>query len=121
MTKGQAIQAFWEGFGIPAYDETTVPQNAQMPYITYGVSTGNVGNMIVLHGSLWYHDTSWRAISEKAEQIAEAIGYGYALKKIDNGYIWITQRSPYAQRMSDEDATVRRMYIVLNAEFLTAF
>ena len=121
MTKGQAIQKFWEGFGLPAYDENTVPQDAQLPYITYGVVTDSFQNMVLLHGSLWYRSTSWKDISEKAEQIAAAIGYGYVIKKIDGGYLYITKGTPFAQRMSDEDSAIRRIYINLNAEFLTAY
>ena len=33
--KWQAIDRFWNSFGIPAYDESSVPQGATMPYITY--------------------------------------------------------------------------------------
>lgn len=121
MDKAQAIHNFWSGFGIPAYDQNTVPQNAQMPYITYSVATNAMGSLTVLSGSLWYHSTSWEAISKKADEIAETIGYGYTLKKVDGGYLMITQGTPFAQRMADEDAMVRRIYINLNAEFLTAY
>lgn len=37
MNKAQAIQAFWESFGVPAYEESTVPDDAVMPYITYSM------------------------------------------------------------------------------------
>lgn len=121
MDKAQAIQHFWSSFGIPAYDQNTVPQDAQMPYITYSVAVNAIGALTVLSGSLWYHSTSWEAITKKAEEIAAKIGYGYELEKLDKGYLMITQGTPFAQRMADEDAMVRRIYINLNAEFLTAY
>ena len=37
MNKEQAIHFFWSQFGLPAYDENSVPDDAQMPYITYNV------------------------------------------------------------------------------------
>lgn len=121
MDKAQAIHSFWSGFGLTAYDENSVPSDAQLPYITYNVATGAIGDMVVLSGSVWYRSTSWQDISQKADEIAEAIGYGYAIKEIDGGYVWITKGTPFAQRMGDTDPSIRRIYINLNAEFLTAY
>jgi hypothetical protein len=61
-------------------------------------------------------------VSEKANEIAEAIGYGYKLEEVDGGYLYIRMGQPFAQRMGDpEDDTIRRMYIITDAEFLTAY
>lgn len=122
MDKAQAIHNLWSSFGLEAYDQNTVPDNAQMPYITYDVMTGALDDVLVLSGSLWYNSLSWKEISEKAEEIAQAIGgNGYYIDKVDGGYLWVTQGSPFSQRMSDENDTIRRIYINLNAEFLTAY
>lgn len=121
MDKVQAIHKFWSSFGLTAYDQNTVPDDAQMPYITYDVSVGALENVLILTGSLWYHSSSWKEISEKSDAIAKMIGSGYYIDKVDDGYVWITRGNPFAQRMSDGDKDVRRIYIVLNAEFLTAF
>ena len=125
MDKWQAIDAFWNSFGIPAYDENTVAtggDSPQMPYITYNAISGSVGQNLSLTASLWYKGYSWEDISRKADQIAEAIGYGYTLVNVDGGYVYITLGQPFAQRMNDpEDDSIRRMYIILNAEFLTEY
>ena len=121
MDKAQAIHNFWSGFNIPAYDQNTVPKNAVMPYITYNVATNAMDRLTVLSASLWYYSTSWKDITNKADEIAQEIGYGYVLEPLDNGYLMITQGTPFAQRMSDEDENIRRIYINLNAEFLTAY
>ena len=34
MTKANAIYNFWNSFGITAYEENTVPEDAIFPYIT---------------------------------------------------------------------------------------
>lgn len=121
MDKEQAIHKFWSSFGLTAYDENTVPDNAQMPYITYGVSVGALDDTIVLSGSLWYHSTSWKEITNKSKEIARTVGEtGYYIDKIEGGYLFITRGSPFLQRMSDNNDT-RRIYVVLNAEFITAF
>lgn len=122
MDKAQAIHAFWSSFELTAYDENTVPDNAQMPYITYNVAIGRMDNVLLLTGSLWYNSLSWAEISKKADEIAEAVGgTGYCIQTVDGGYLWITQGTPFAQRVADEDDAIRRILINLNAEFLTAY
>lgn len=123
MDKAQAIHQFWSSFGLTAYDENTVPENAEMPYITYSVSTGAIDDILMLTGSLWYRSPSWRDASIKADEIAQAVGTnGYRIAKVDNGYLWINQGSPFSQRMADpSDDMVRRIYLIFSAEFLTPY
>lgn len=117
--KWQTQDEFWNSFGIPAYDENTVPENAVMPYITYGAVVSNFENPITLLASIWYRETSWKNISNLADRIAQYIGSSYRAIKIDGGYIVLTLGSPFAQRMSDEDDSVRRMYLMVDTEFYT--
>lgn len=123
MDKAQAIHNFWSKFGT-AYDENSVPTGSDapdFPYITYSVSTDSLGNDISLHGSLWYRSTSWAAISKKAEEIERYLYEHSQPIKIDGGYLWLKRGSPFAQRMSDpNDDMIRRVYINITAEFLTA-
>lgn len=123
MTKGQAIQKFWESFKLPAYDETSVPDNAEFPYITYSVHTGSLDDLCITNASLWYRTYSWKEISEKTEEIAKAIvQMNPPSVKIDGGRLFITKGSPFAQRMRDEnDDAIRRMLLNVNYEFLTEY
>lgn len=124
MDKWQAIDTFWNSFGIPAYDQNSVDtgeDSPQLPYITYEAQTGALDQVLTLAGSIWYRSSSWREISQKADEIAETIGYGYHIENVDGGYLWIVKGQPFAQRMNDEDDMIRRIYIMLNAEFLTAY
>lgn len=123
MNKEQAIHTFWSGFGIPAYDEQTVPDSAKMPYITYRVVTDSIGNVCNLTGSIWYRSTSWKEVSDKATEVAQAVGqYGFTKLKLDDGYVWFTKGAPFAQRMSDPASDmIRRIYLNVQAEFLTAY
>lgn len=122
MDKEQALHNFWNSFDIPAYDETTVPDEAAFPYITYSVSTDSLDNMVSLHANLWYKSTSWKAITAKAEAIAERVkGNGYELAAFDDGYIYLTGGTPFAQRIADPEADIKRIYINIEAEFLCAY
>lgn len=129
MDKAQAINAFWSSFGWyaideqSAYDEDTLKDmNITYPYISYETVTGNMtGGEVALTASLWDKSTSWLEISKKADEVADAIGYGGKIIKIDDGYLWLKLGSPFAQRMPVEsNDSIRRIYINITAEYLTA-
>lgn len=118
MNKWQAIQYFWESFGLPAYDENTVPDEATMPYITYSAPTSSLDEAVLLTASLWYRTNSWSDISVKADEISDSLIQVNTIP-LDIGYLYLTRGQPFAQRMSDEDGTIRRIYLNVMAEFLT--
>ena len=123
MDKAQAIHNFWSSFNLTAIDENsaydttiTLPSN----YITYEVQTSNLGDSVALTANLWYKSTSWSEISQKADEIAAYIGYGGKVIPIDDGYIWIKLGSPFAQRMDANNDGIRRIYMTIMVDFLTA-
>lgn len=125
MTKMQALYTFFSSFGLPAYEENSIysPDVAPtMPYITYSVNTDSFGGGdIGLTCSVWYRSTSWKDLESKADEIAKKIGYGGIILTIDNGYIWLKRGSPFTQSMGDpSDDLVKRKYINISAEYLTA-
>lgn len=123
MDKYQAFNAFWNSFGIPAYDENTVPEGTEMPYITYGVATDGWDVNIPATASIWYRDSSWVDISLKTEQIAQAIGEnGYYSVPIFGGYMLVRKGEVFAQRMDDpDDDGVRRVLLSILVEYLVAY
>ena len=122
MDKAQTINTFWNSFGITAYDENTVPQDAVMPRITYDVATDQLGHVVNMSASLWYRSNSWKDISLKATEIEKRLGeHGGIVLKLNEGRLWITKGSPFTQRMSDPDDSIRRIYINIQAEFLTPY
>lgn len=115
----QALHNFFSGFGLTAYDENTVPDGAALPYLTYSVSVAGLDEPVPVSCSLWYRSTSWVAISKKAEQISDAVGYQGVIVPYTNGRIFVTRGTPFAQRMADEDDTIRRIYLNFTFEFLS--
>ncbi len=123
MNKAQAIHSFWSSFGLPAYDQSSVPNGkggAVMPYITYEVKTDNIDSEVMLTASVWYRSYSWEAVTLKSDEVAQRIGEILPIP-LDNGYCWIKRGVPFAQRMSDEDDSVRRILINITVEYLTEF
>lgn len=119
MDKLQAYHAFWNGFGWKAYDETSVPDSAVLPYITYEVSSDNFDNDLALTASLWSRSTSWADITAKEQEIADEITRGGTMRLYDNGAFWIRKGHPWAQRMSESsDDSVRRIVLNVTVEFI---
>lgn len=121
MTKDEALHKFWNSFGIPAYDVNTVPDDAELPYITYEVREGSLDDDIVLTASLWYFGMSWTEISAKADEISQYIGQGGASQKYDGGRLWIRRETSFIQRMSEpSNDSIRRIVLSVIAEYQSA-
>ena len=121
MTKAAAIYQFWNIFGLTAYEENTVPDDAAFPYLTYQLVTDSFDHEVSVAASLWYRSESWKAINAKTEEISADIGIGGKIIKCDGGRIWIKRGQPFAQNMGDEsDDLIKRKYLNLTFEFLTA-
>lgn len=124
MTKEAALYNFWSMFGLPAYEENSVPSGedgAEFPYITYQVVTDSFGNDVAMAGSAWYRSTSWKEANAKAQEISNVLGSGGVTLDCDGGIIWLRRGVPFAQSMGDEsDDLIKRKYINITAEFITA-
>ena len=121
MTKAAAIYQFWNSFGLKAYEENTVPDDAVFPYITYQLVTDSFDREIPLSASLWYRSESWTAINAKTEEISQKISRGGRIIPCDGGAIWLKRGQPFAQNMGDEsDDLIKRKYLNITAEFMTA-
>lgn len=121
MTKAAAIYQFWNSFGLTAYEENTVPDNAVFPYVTYQLVTDSFDREIPLTASLWYRGESWTGINAKTEEISQKISRGGMVISCDGGAIWLKRGQPFAQNMGDEsDDLIKRKYLNITAEFMTA-
>ena len=124
MDSMQALNAFWNRFEWKAYDENTVPDDAMErnggKYITYEAASAAFDEPIALTASLWQRSTAWNEIVEKSYEISRAIGLGGKIIDYDDGKLWIVRGTPFSQRAGDEDDTIRRIYINITAEFMTA-
>ena len=121
MTKGEALQQFFSGFGLTAYAAASVPADTVFPYLTYDLVTGNWGDMEVsITVNLWYHTDSEALPNAKADEIADTIGIGGKVLLCDGGGICLKRGSPWCQSLADEtDKSIKRRYINISAEFLT--
>lgn len=122
MTKNAALYSFFSSFGIPAYEENSVPDTAQYPYLTYEEVTGAFSdeNGAPCSASLWYRSSSRTAINAKAEEISAYIGDGGRIIDFDGGHIWIKRANPFAQNLEEpSDNMVKRKLLNIRIEFFS--
>lgn len=119
MNKMQQYHNFWSSFQWPAYDETSVPDGVQFPYITYEASEDFFDQNLMLTVSLWDRSESWKTVVEKSIDIANDITSGGKLVKYTDGGFWIRRGNPWSQRMADaSDDSVRRIVLNVIVEFI---
>lgn len=108
MDKWQALYSFWAGFGVPAYEENSVPdaREVSLPYITYEAAAGGFEADIPASTSVWTRSPSWEQADALADTIHDALGGragGGKLVPYDGGAIWITPEDGFSRSMGDPD------------------
>lgn len=122
MTKEAVIHQFWSSFGLPAYEESSVPDNPPDEYITYQLQTSCWGEQVALSGSIWYRNYStWSGINATARQIAAFLGLGGINILCDDGSITLRQGTPFATSRADDNGNTKQKYINITAEYNTSF
>lgn len=122
MNKEAAFQAWAEGFGIPAYAENAVPEDAEEPYMTYYLPTAMFGDgEQAATLSLWYRTTSEAKPNAKAREIGKALARGGKQIVCDEGVMWLKRGMPFSQAMDAGDNSVKRIYINVSVEFITNY
>ncbi len=118
--KQRALATFWGSFGVPAFEENTVPDAENVPpfpYITFEVSTGDFDEKQGMTANIWDRATTWDRAAGIADKIAMRLNAGGVFLP---GGIWLTKGSPFLQTMPDtNDKMIRRYVINYNAEFIT--
>lgn len=119
MDKQQAIHAFWAGFGLPAYDETSVPDNAELPYITHESAVSDFDRPVAQSASIWMRATSWNTLVAYENAISEVFTRGGVIIHYDGGAAILRKGSPWSQRLTSEnDDTVRRIFLNYEVEYI---
>ena len=117
MDEIKALTSFWNSFGMAAYDSSSVPDGAAFPYITFDVERDFFGQEVMLTANVWYRSTSWEGIEQTVEAISQKITRGGITL---DGLLWLKKGTPFAQRIPDDDDTIRRYMLNVTAEYFTA-
>lgn len=112
ISTATALYQYLSGFGIPAYNNQAVPEEAELPYLTYPLTEPEWSSPATFYVTVYYRDkTSNRAALAKADEIVAAIGSGVRIP-CDGGYVVLYPQSPLIQALPP-DNDVRGAYINL--------
>lgn len=120
MDRWEAQYQFWNSFGVPAYEENSVPdkKNVTYPYITYQASAGGFGSILSVTAAVWDENSSWQRVDEITDTIERALALMLPVK-YDGGMYRVWADSTFAQNMGDPDNDkIRRKVLNVNFEFM---
>ena len=107
----KALYQFFSGFGLPAYVEYSIPDDAPLPYISYQLIEPDWDDGGTIYARVWYRSTSYTAINAKVDQIKAAIGEGKSIPT-DGGAVYLNKGTPFVQYMPMEgDDTLKVAYL----------
>ena len=112
METASALKVFCGGFSLPAYATSTVPDDIDLPYLTYPVVQPEWDQKASFYIQGWYRTTDLTAMMQKADEITREIGTGITISTA-NGYLVIYPETPLIQIMV-EDNDIRSFYINLS-------
>lgn len=120
MDRWEALYNFWSSFGIPAYEENSVPSDATFPYITYESSVGGFESVLPLSASIWDRTTRGTAfVDAKADEIEKYIK-NMGCPEIKGGRYRAYTDGTSAQNMGDpDDKLIKRKLLTVYFEFMT--
>ena len=110
----EALKTYYSGFGLPAYQEGSVPDDVSLPYISYSVSAPEWNQKASHYVRVWDRTKSNTRIMRIADQILYSIGTG---KRIDlgGGYLVIWPETPQAQIIVDGDTRYAYINLSINS------
>lgn len=107
-----ALYEFFSGFGIPAYEENSVPDDAEMPYITYQIVDPDWSETGSISASVWYEGVSYKDLDAKVDEIKAKTDGGIRIPTKDDGCLYIFKDSPFAQTQPTDRDDVKVAYLL---------
>lgn len=120
---GKALFSFFNGFGIPAYEENSVPTNdatgepVAPPYITFTQVEPRWDMPGSVSATVWYRSTSLTDVFEKVDEIKKAVGEGLRIP-VEGGCVWLYADSPFAQAQDSGDKDIKAVYLLFGVHAL---
>lgn len=117
--EAKALNTFFSSFGIPAYEENSVPNNAELPYITYQISLPDWNDVASISANVWYSGTSYTTVFSKVDEISERIGQGISIPVGESGYLYLYKDNPFSQVAPTGNDNVKVVYLNIGIHDLT--
>lgn len=128
----KAYYEFFSHFNIPAYEENTVPDDVQLPYITYQIVVPEWRDSASVSASVWYEGTDMTGLFAKVDEISDFIGDGTLFpnpheksmfSKSKDGdskpMLYINKETPFSQTAPTTNDNVKVVYLNLGIQVLS--
>lgn len=120
MDKWQAQHEFWNSFGVPAYEEHSVPDKAPFPRITYEAAMSTFENLVAITASIWTRSTSWETADTLSNTIEGRIKEMGCPEIVGGRYRVFIGQTTFAQKMDDpNDDQIKRIVLNVTFEYMT--
>lgn len=121
MNRQAALHSFFNSLGLRAYPSDSVPQGAEMPYLTYTLSVSDSMGETAIELNAWFCTASAAVPNTFCDSVAKAVGMGGEVIAHDGGATWIKRGSPLWYSVEDDDPAIKRRTINLTAENIGDF
>lgn len=114
----EALYNFASSFGWNAYPEYSVPNNAELPYITYTFHESKFTEQGMLQMRLWQISESYTEINQKVDMIEQEVRNGKKLFT-ESGIIYLYKGSPWCQPQPADEPNLKIAYLNFIAHYAT--
>ena len=109
------LKAFFGGFDLPAYVRENIPDEVELPYITYDLKEPRWDMPVNMSCQVYYPKNQLEDLLTKSDQILAEIGEGLKIT-MPGGYLLLYLDT--RDRMSDEYSESVYISLVMNAYHL---
>jgi len=112
LNQAQLFYSFFSSI-CPAYLQNTVPEGAQLPYLTYTLDNVDWETSNIIQVKIYTKEQGVANVINLADKLAKEIGEGISIEK--NGtYVYMRKGSPFLQFMvEDEKNYIKSVYSVI--------
>lgn len=110
----ETLKTFFSSFDLPAYTLASVPDEVELPYITYPLTEPEWNDQTTYYCQVWYPKNSLGGLLTKADQIAGEIAHGKRFN-LTEGYLVLYPASPLIQIITDEHTQSAYINLMINA------
>ena len=117
LNTAATLKTFFSSFDLPAYTLDSVPDNVELPYITYPLTEPEWDEQQSFYCQVWYPKKMLGRLLAKADEIVASIGN---MKKFEQpgGYLVVYPSTPIIQVLSDDYSQSAYINLSINAYHL---
>ena len=106
---------FWNQFGVPAYPQDAVPDDVDLPYITYRLGFPDWRSQMSIFATVWSRSTSYAECSALVDEIDETIGECFQIPT-ESGVLMVYKDINFAQVQPQDDISIKAVFLSLILE-----